>query len=82
MEMIQHKMLKAEKASQDSAVASIHAIYEKLFPGGDTIQERQDNFLGYYFRLGPSYFDSLLGVLDPLRQGTQGDSGRRWFVRH
>jgi bacillithiol synthase len=68
MEMIQHKMLKAEKASQDSAVASIHAIYEKLFPGGDTIQERQDNFLGYYFRLGPSYFDSLLGVLDPLRR--------------
>jgi bacillithiol biosynthesis cysteine-adding enzyme BshC len=68
LEMIQHKMLKAEKASQDSAVASIHAIYDKLFPGGDSIQERHDNFLGYYFRLGPAYFDSLLEVLDPLRR--------------
>jgi bacillithiol synthase len=68
VELIQAKIWKTEKQSQEQALNTIHSIYEKLFPNGDSLQERKENFLSYYFKYGSTYFDSLLEVLDPLRK--------------
>ncbi len=67
VELIQSKLWKAEKQTQEQALNTIHSLYDKLFPNGDNIQERKENFLSYYFKYGNAYFDSLLEVLDPLR---------------
>jgi bacillithiol biosynthesis cysteine-adding enzyme BshC len=62
---LEQKMLRAEKRRHETAVAQIRNLKEKLFPN-DGLQERHDNFLPYYLRQGPAFFDELLGISDPF----------------
>ncbi len=68
IEMIEAKLLKAEKLKNESSINQIKALAHKLFPGGG-LQERVDNFLPYYIKQGDTFFDVLLENLNPLEQG-------------
>jgi uncharacterized protein YllA (UPF0747 family) len=43
-------------------------LKEKLFPGAG-LQERSDNFIPYFLKYGPLFFDRLMEHLDPLEPG-------------
>jgi len=53
------------KAREENNVSKIKKVKEKLFPGNG-LQERSDNFIQYYSKLGPDFFDFLVTNLDPL----------------
>lgn len=59
IEALETKMMKAEREKFDTEMSQIFKINQKLFPN-HTLQERVENFLPYYARLGPALFDKLL----------------------
>jgi bacillithiol biosynthesis cysteine-adding enzyme BshC len=67
IEHLEQRLLRAEKNQQDTAVRQVQYIVDKIFPNNHP-QERYDNFLPYYFKLGNTYFDILLESLEPLRR--------------
>ena len=68
IEIIEAKLLKAEKQKNETALNQLKALAQKLFPGGG-LQERVDNFLPYYLKYGEAFMDNLLENLNPLEQG-------------
>lgn len=64
---LENKLLKAKKHQLNITVNKIRKTHEKLFPHGKP-QERVDNFLMYYFRLGPDFLIELFNTLDPLER--------------
>lgn len=67
LEHLEHKLLKAKKQQLDVKVNKIRKTHEKLFPAGKP-QERFDNFLMYYFRMGPDFIQILIDKLNPLQK--------------
>lgn len=65
IEALEGKMMKAEREKFDTEMSQIFKINQKLFPG-HTLQERVENFLPYYARMGPALFDILLDSFDPF----------------
>lgn len=57
--ILEKKILRAEKKKQDTAMQRINRLKALLFPGG-TLQERYDAFLQYYLSYGSTFFDCLL----------------------
>ncbi|MEZ4909802.1 MAG: bacillithiol biosynthesis cysteine-adding enzyme BshC [Saprospiraceae bacterium] len=43
---VQHRILKAAKQKEETALQQIHNLYQKLFPDGG-LQERRDNFFSF-----------------------------------
>lgn len=68
LEQIEGKLMRAEKQKHETAINQIRSLKEKLFPGNG-LQERFDNFLPFYIKYGPSFFEELIKVLNPLEQG-------------
>ena len=68
IDIIEAKLLKAEKHKHETSINQIKALAQKLFPGGG-LQERVDNFLPYYIKQGDDFFTILLDNLNPLEQG-------------
>ncbi|MFZ4544139.1 MAG: bacillithiol biosynthesis cysteine-adding enzyme BshC [Saprospiraceae bacterium] len=68
LEILEAKMIKAEKNKQDTAIQQIRTLVQKYCPNGG-LQERTDNFLPYYIKYGPDFFDQLLQICDPLKKG-------------
>jgi bacillithiol synthase len=66
MEHLQQRIIRGEKQLQEQTINQIQHIEQKLFPQGIP-QERYENFLQYYFKLGDGYLDVLEAALDPLR---------------
>lgn len=64
LERIEKKMLKAEKRLHADRLRQIKEVKDALFPGGG-LQERVDNFLGFYQK-DPEFIPKLLERLDPL----------------
>ncbi len=64
---IEDRLRKAEKQKHDIALGQLDTIREKLFPER-SLQERKDNFLNFYIRNTPEYFEILLNAFDPLDQ--------------
>ncbi len=58
LEALEGKMLRAQKQKQETSVAQVRKLHEKLFPGG-ALQERHDNFIPYYLEYGPELFSML-----------------------
>lgn len=67
LEVIEKKMIKAEKDKSALSVNQINSLYEKLLPGGG-LQERHDNFLEYYLRYGATWLEQVSEALSPLDQ--------------
>lgn len=64
----QSRLLRAEKAKHEVTINQIRVLKERLFPGGG-LQERQDNFMQFYLRLGEQFFNELKEKLLPLERG-------------
>lgn len=56
---LEAKLLKAQKSKMEVQVKQVSTLYQKLFPGGG-LQERKDNFIPWFLRLGPGFLDVLL----------------------
>jgi uncharacterized protein YllA (UPF0747 family) len=65
LELIEDKLMRAAKHEQEQLLHRLDKLHATLFPDGG-LQERRDNFIPFFLRLGPAFFDTLLGTLDPL----------------
>lgn len=68
LDVLEAKLLRAEKQRQDTSVQQIRSLKDKYFPGNG-LQERHDNFLPLYIRHGQGFFELLRRELDPLKPG-------------
>ncbi len=59
------KLLRAAKRQQQEPVQQVEAVYHRFFPGGG-LMERRENFMPWYAKEGPAFFDRLLEELNPL----------------
>lgn len=66
LEVLEKKMLRAEKRKMQIQLDRIARIKASLFPSGG-LQERVENFLSYFPEYGHGYFDILKEAIDPLR---------------
>lgn len=65
LENLEGRLMRAEKQKHDVAVNQIRAVKDKLF-FSNGLQERRDNFLSFYVKYGPEFFNILKKELDPL----------------
>jgi bacillithiol synthase len=68
IEIIEAKLMKAEKQKNETTINQIRNLTQKFFPNGG-LQERFDNFLPYYLKYGESFFDVLNEKLNPFDSG-------------
>lgn len=69
LENLESKIMRAEKQKHDVALNQIANLKDKLYPNNDGLQERTDNFMGFYLKYGEAFFETLKANLDPLRKG-------------
>ena len=62
---LEGRLMRAEKQKHDVAINQIRTIKDKLF-FNNGLQERRENFLSFYVKYGPSFFDTLKKELNPL----------------
>ena len=65
LDLIETRLLRAEKQSHENAISQIRSLKEKLFPNNG-LQERHDNFLPFYLKYGDGWFEMLMEGFDPL----------------
>ena len=68
VENLEGRLMRAEKQKHETALNQIRNLKEKLFPNNG-LQERYDNFLGFYVRQGRTFLTTLMEVLNPLEEG-------------
>ena len=64
LEVIEQKMLRAEKRKQSDKLRQTEAVKDFLFPN-DNPQERTDNFLNFY-QQDPQFIEKLIQYFDPF----------------
>jgi uncharacterized protein YllA (UPF0747 family) len=64
IEVIEKKMLRAEKRKQADKIRQTEAVKDFLFPNGSP-QERTDNFLNFY-QQDPQFIKKLIQSFDPF----------------
>ncbi|MBI3482049.1 MAG: bacillithiol biosynthesis cysteine-adding enzyme BshC [Bacteroidetes bacterium] len=64
LEVIEQKMLRAEKRKQDDKLRQIEVVKDFLFPNGSP-QERTDNFLNFY-QQDQQFIQKLIQNIDPF----------------
>ena len=64
---LEGRLLRTEKQKHEVALKQIKWVKEKLYPKNG-LQERHDNFLGFYLKYGSDFFDCLLVHLNPLEK--------------
>ncbi len=67
LEKLEKRLLKAEKRIHTDKIDRILHLQNELFPG-QGLQERKDNFAGFYEAYGPDLLSRLLENLQPLEQ--------------
>lgn len=65
LDRLEKKLLRAAKRQQQEPLDQLDRVLDHLFPGGG-LQERHENFMPWYVREGPAFFDRMLAALDPL----------------
>ena len=65
VEHLGKRLVRAEKSQNETRIGQIRKLHDRLFPAGN-LQERHDNFMAQYLRLGRPYLDMLIGQLDPF----------------
>ncbi len=68
LNQLEGRLMRAEKQKHETALNQIRSLKDKLFPGNG-LQERHDNFLGFYLKYGRQFFEVLLEHLNPLEEG-------------
>jgi bacillithiol biosynthesis cysteine-adding enzyme BshC len=64
LEIIEKKMLRAEKRRYTEKLRQVEMVKDTLFPGG-SLQERTDNFLNF-FQQNPRFIKDLVDTFDPF----------------
>lgn len=64
---LEAKLLKALKAKDEAAVNQIRKLKENLFPN-DSLQERSVNFMQFYLKQGPVFFDVIMANANVLNK--------------
>lgn len=67
LENLEKKLLRAEKRRHADFLNRATSLRNELFPNGG-LQERQENFSGFYAEYGPEFIESILSGLNPLDQ--------------
>lgn len=67
LDQLESRLIRAEKQKYDVALNQISKIKDKFYPNNG-LQERHDNFLGFYLKYGRGFFDFLLEHLNPLEK--------------
>jgi len=62
---LEKRAFKALKQKNEQKINQAKAIKERLFPGGG-LQERSDNFAGFYEQQGEVFFDDIYEAIDPI----------------
>ncbi len=65
LEAFEKKLVAAAKREQEAPLQQLELVRDHLFPGNG-LQERRENFIPWYAKEGPAFFDRLLAELDPL----------------
>ncbi|MBS1773388.1 MAG: bacillithiol biosynthesis cysteine-adding enzyme BshC [Bacteroidetes bacterium] len=66
LEALEQKMLRAEKRKMHVQLERISRLKNSVFPNNYNLQERVENFIGYYAQYGAQYFDLLYQSIEPL----------------
>lgn len=66
LEVLEKKMLRAEKRKYAVEMARIEKLHHLLFPNG-ALQERVENLMEYYPRYGHGFIDTLIANISPLK---------------
>lgn len=64
---LEKKIIRAGKRKNEEAINSIQQLKSSLFPG-NSLQERQENFAGFYARYGKEWIDKIAECSDGLKQ--------------
>ncbi len=65
---LQKRLMRAEKKKFAEQIEDIRYIKKELFPKNG-LQERKHNFMNFYLKDGPFFFQTLKDHLDPLVEG-------------
>ncbi|MGH1336893.1 MAG: bacillithiol biosynthesis cysteine-adding enzyme BshC [Aureispira sp.] len=65
IDKLEQRLIRAEKQKNESSIQQIEKIKDTLFPK-QGLQERYDNFLGFYTRYGESFIATLYQEIDSL----------------
>ena len=65
VEHLGKRLVRAEKAQNETRIGQVTKLYEKLNPEGK-LQERFDNFIPQYLRYGDAFIEMLIEQLDPF----------------
>ncbi len=63
------RLLRAEKQRHETSVNQIRSLREKLFAGGNGLQERSENALPFVLKYGDGFVEALMAHLNPFDQG-------------
>lgn len=66
LQTLEKKMLRAEKRKMSDQLQRITRLKNGISPNG-SLQERYENFIGYYAAMGHQYIDTLYKHIEPLR---------------
>lgn len=65
VENLEQRLIRSEKKKNETSLQQIQKLKDNLFPNNG-LQERYDNFLGFYSRYGNVFLDTLKANLDVL----------------
>jgi len=66
LQVLEKKMLRAEKRKLEEALSRIERLKTALFPN-NSLQERVENFSSYFLEYGFTFFDTLKDAMEPFR---------------
>ncbi|MBS1730163.1 MAG: bacillithiol biosynthesis cysteine-adding enzyme BshC [Bacteroidetes bacterium] len=67
LRVLEKKMIRAEKRKHDDAIKKIEYLKSSLFPQ-NSLQERVENFSGFYARYGSAWIEEILQCSEGLKQ--------------
>jgi len=66
MQVLEQKMLRAEKRNMEVQLSKISQLKKHLFPGNG-LQERVENFISLYLLYGDEFFDAVMQGIEAFR---------------
>lgn len=78
LDVLEQKMLRAEKRKHDTELQRIAKLKNMLFPN-NSLQERIENFIEYYPLYGQAFIDTVVSNIAPLKNEFLVIEGNRAF---
>ena len=66
LEVLESKIIKAEKRKQEESINQIRALHQAIAPM-QSWQERMENFIPFYIK-EPDYINSIVQMADPFQR--------------